>query len=170
VDVSSFSGKTFKIVDTGTHEAFSFNTILAGPFTSPSFTMSGFSVSGLSQAPASPGTNPPFGSFDLAVQSICTNPGKCSPSISSFNFYVGHAGGFTSVNDLVDATSSGGTKGYFAVDVLCLTGCSESGLTGVVGTTMIPDSTPVHAPETASTAMLVIGLAALGFSRRKLKP
>src|SRR5690242_11099139 len=27
VDVSSFSGKTFKVIDTGTHEAFSFNTI-----------------------------------------------------------------------------------------------------------------------------------------------
>ena len=78
VDVSSFSGKTFKVIDTGTHEAFSFNTILGGPFTSPTFTMSGFSVSSLSQLASSPGTNPGFGSFDLAVQSTCTNPGTVS--------------------------------------------------------------------------------------------
>ena len=168
VDVSSFSGKTFKIVDTGTHEAFSFNTILGGPFTAPTFSMSGFTVSSLSQVPSSPGTNPGFGSFDLAVQSTCTNPGKCTPSVSSFSFYVGHAGGFSSVNDLVDVTSGSGTRGYFAVDVLCLTGCSETGLTGVVGATANPDSTPVPAPEVTSIATLVVGFFALGLARRKL--
>ena len=158
VDVTSFSGKTFKVIDTGTHEAFSFNTILGGPFSAPTYTMSGFSVSSLSQAPPSPGTNPGFGSFDLAVQSTCTNPGKCTPLVSSFSFYVGHAGGFSSVNDLVDVTSGSGTKGYFAVDVLCLTGCSESGLTGVVGATSIPNSALVQAPETTTIAMLLVGL------------
>src|SRR5438477_10615792 len=99
------SGKTFKIIDTGTHEAFSFNTTIAGPYNSSTFTITtpSYPVVGAPfSANYAPSTNPEFGSFDMALNSDCTNPGPCTPAISSFTLYVKHTGGFTSVNQLVD--------------------------------------------------------------------
>lgn len=160
------SGKTFKIIDTGTHEAFSFNTKIAGPYNASTFTMSGFVPGYPFSANYNPSSNPQFGAFDMALNSTCTNPGSCTPSASSLTFYVGHPnGGFSSELDLVDLTATP-EYAYFAVDVLCLTGCSGSGQTGVIGVTK-PGKT-VTTPEPMTLTLLGLGLTTLALVKRRL--
>jgi len=151
----------FHLIDTGSHEAFTFNDTVAETVTIGSFSNSIYSQA----AGSGPYGNSPFGSFSDAVASTCTNGGGCGDQ--SVTFTVSRTGGFTDINQLV---SSNGTA-YFAADVSCfpLTSCpadSSGGNTGVIGVTTIPRTTST-VPEPISSTLVGAGLVSLFFLRRR---
>jgi len=147
-------GFGFNLIDTGTHEAFSFNNVIGG-----TLTMSSFSSNLYSDFGAGPGTNPPFSTFTHALKSTCTNGSGCG--VNTLTFTVNRTGGFTEVNQLIGLSTGSGTAAYFAADI-----ANANGVTGVVGATGIPSS-PV--PEPLSSGLVGIGLISLALLRRSRK-
>jgi hypothetical protein len=143
-------GFGFNLIDSGTHEAFSFNNVIGG-----ALTLNGFSSNLYSDYGANPGTNPPFSTFTNAVTSTCTNGSGCG--VNTLTFTVSRSGGFTDVNQLIGLSTGSGTAAYFAADI-----ANSHGVTGVVGATGIPSS-PV--PEPVSSALVGIGLISLSALR-----
>ncbi len=149
----------FHLIDSGTHEAFTFNDALSG-----AVTMSAFSDSSLysQESGAGPFANPGYGSFSDAVKSTCTNGGGCGDNTLSFS--VSRVGGFTDINQLV---SSNGTA-YFAADVSCSPTCpgsTDGGNTGAIAVTGVTTTTVT--PEPISSALVGTGLMSLFFLRRR---
>lgn len=143
----------FNLINTGTHQAFTFNTTLAG-----GVTLSNFSSSLYSQNTGSgPFPNSPFSDFDAAVKSTCTNGGGCGVNVLTFT--VARPGGFTDVNQLVEFSTGTGIAAYFAADI-----ANAAGNTGVVGVTGPPNNV---VPEPISSALVGSGLIALFFMRRR---
>ncbi|MGH9647147.1 MAG: PEP-CTERM sorting domain-containing protein [Bryobacteraceae bacterium] len=146
-------GFGFNLIDSGTHEAFSFNNEIGG-----TLALSGFSSSLYSDYGAGPGTNPPFSSFTNAVKSSCTNGSGCG--VNKLTFAVNRTGGFTDVNQLIGPSTGNGTVAYFAADIANL-----DGVTGVVGATGA--GIPNTVPEPVSSGLMGIGLIAMGLLRRR---
>lgn len=149
----------FKLIDTGSHEAFSFNNNLGG-----SVTMASFSNAAYAQIAGSPGTNSPFSTFMHGVSSTCTNGSGCGVNVLSF--VVSRTGGFTNVNELVKLSTGSGTAAYFAGDVT-----NADGVTGVVGVTSTVgcigcDDTVVPEPSSYA-AVLALGFGALAYFKRR---
>jgi len=143
ITIDLADGNGFNVIDTGGHHAFTFNGNLGGAVTMSSFSDVRYydSLGG--------GGNSPFGSFDYAVDSTCTNGGGCG--LDSFSFVVSRVGGFSSVGNLVRSNGSA----YFAADI-----ANGNGATGVVGATGgVPPI--VTTPEPWS--VLTLGVAFLGF-------
>jgi hypothetical protein len=140
----------FHLIDSGAHEAFTFDDTLSG-----AVTISAFSDSIYSQASgAGPFGNPGYGSFSDAVKSTCTNGGGCGDN--TLTFAVSRVGGFTDINQLV---ASNGTA-YFAADV-----SNANGNTGAIAVTGV--STTSVIPEPVSSALAGTGLMSLFFLRRR---
>ncbi len=146
-------GFGFNLIDTGTHEAFSFNNAVGG-----TLALSNFSSSLYSDFGASPGTNPPFSTFTNAVKSTCTNGSGCGVNVLTFT--VSRTGGFTDVNQLVALSTGSGTAAYFAADI-----ANAAGKTGAVGVTSPKTYSAV--PEPISSALVGTGLIGLFFVRRR---
>lgn len=145
-------GFGFNIIDTGSHEGFSFNNAIGG-----TLSMSNFSSPLYSDFGAGPGSNSPFSSFTNAVQSSCTNGSGCG--VNKLTFSVARTGGFTDVNQLIALSTGGGTAAYFAADI-----GNSAGVTGVVGATGAGTSVT---PEPVSTVLVGTGLMSLFFIRRR---
>jgi hypothetical protein len=149
-------GFGFNLIDTGTHEAFSFNNTLGNP----TMTMSNFSSTLYSAVSGSPGSNPPFSNFANGVQSTtCTNGGGCG--VNKLTFTVATSSGFTDVNQLVKLSTGGGTAAYFAADI-----GNTAGNTGPVGATTVA-ATPEPGSYTALVGAGLGLLAFVGHRRRK---
>jgi len=146
-------GFGFNLIDTGTHEAFSFNNEIGG-----TLALSGFSSSLYSDYGAGPGTNPPFSIFTNAVKSSCTNGSGCG--VNTLTFAVNRTGGFTDVNQLIGLSTGNGTAAYFAADI-----ANSAGVTGAVGATGIGITSVT--PEPISSALVGTGLMSLFFLRRR---
>ena len=145
----------FHLIDTGVHEAFTFNDTLTG-----AVTISAFSDSSLysQESGAGPFKNPGYGYFTNAVKSSCTNGGGCGDN--TLTFTVTRTGGFTDVNQLVALSTNGGPDGYFAADL-----SNANGNTGVVGVTGFGTTSSV--PEPISSTLVGAGLISLFILRRR---
>ena len=146
-------GFGFNLIDSGTHEAFSFNNEIGG-----TLALSGFSSSLYSDYGAGPGTNPPFSTFTNAVTSSCSNGSGCG--VNKLSFAVDRTGGFTDVNQLIGLSTGSGTAAYFAADI-----ANSAGVTGVVGATGLGITSAI--PEPISSALVGTGLMSLFFLRRR---
>jgi hypothetical protein len=146
-------GFGFNLIDTGTHEAFSFNNVIGGTLALSSFSSSLYADFG-----AGPGTNPPFSTFTNAVSSTCTNGGGCG--VNMLSFVVNRTGGFTDVNQLIGLSTGGVTAAYFAADI-----ANSDGVTGAVGATGPGITSTV--PEPLSSGLVGIGLIALSLLRHR---
>lgn len=105
-----------------------------------------------------------FGTFQYGV--VFLHNGGGAGTDSSLSFTVTRAGGFSSVNELLELSTNppGSIESLWAVDIIC---DSCQGATGVIGT-----SDPVQSvPEPASMLLLGSGLlgAASGIRRRRRK-
>lgn len=105
-----------------------------------------------------------FGDFEYGVNFLGSTGGACTsdatPCVSTVSFTVTRVGGFTSVNDLIENSTGGGTHVPFAVDLIMGDG---SGRTGFVGT-----GSPIPEPAT----MLLLGTGLIGVAagvRRHLR-
>ncbi len=146
-------GFGFNLIDTGTHEAFSFNNVIGGTLALSSFSSPLYSDSG-----AGPGSNPPFSTFTNALKSTCTNGGGCGVNVLTFT--VSRTLGFTDVNQLIGLSTGSGTAAYFAADI-----ANSAGATGAVGATGFGTTSTV--PEPVSSGLVGIGLIALSLLRRR---
>lgn len=155
VTVDLADGFGFNLIDSGSHEAFSFNNQTAG-----TLTMSSFSSNSYSDFGAGPGDNPPFSSFTNAVKSTCTNGSGCG--VNKLTFTVNNTLGFTDVNQLIGLSTGNGTAAYFAADI-----ANSAGATGAVGAT--GRGTASSVPEPISSALVGTGLLALSFLPRRRK-
>jgi hypothetical protein len=132
-----------KIIDTGSHYAFSMNLggsgfALVGPATTD-FTLS----TGTS-------SNSPFTGFDLALNCIACGPGASKPWGSSLTFDI------TGANLSVKAANPyNGHTIYFATDVV-----GAQGLTGAIG------GGAVVVPEPASWGLMILGFGGIGAAMR----
>lgn len=132
----------FKLIKTGSHEAFSFNDTVGGVFTIGSFSDNRYVVD-----TNPPYTNSPFGEFERA---ITTAVGANDNGTNVLSFVVSRTGGFSDVNQLVAFSTQ---NAYFAADVFKSTGCT-GGCTGVIGVTGSPASV---VPEPSAYAVLLFG-------------
>lgn len=144
----------FNLIDSGSHEAFTFNNTLGGAVTISDFSSALYSQN----LGAGPFHNSPFSDFGDAVTSTCTNGGGCG--VNTLSLTVTRTGGFTDVNQLVALSTGNGTAAYFAADI-----ANAAGSTGVVGATGPGTSVT---PEPVSSALVGMGLVSLSlFVRRK---
>lgn len=146
-------GFGFNLIDSGSHEAFSFNNVIGGALTLSSFSSPLYSDFG-----AGPGANSPFSTFTNAVTSTCNSGSGCGVNLLTFT--VTRAGGFTDVNQLVGLSTGSGTAAYFAADI-----ADSAGATGVVGVTGF--STTSTVPEPVTSGLVGAGLIALSLLRRR---
>ena len=146
-------GFGFNLIDSGSHEAFSFNNMIGG-----TLALSNFSSPLYSDYGAGPGANSPFSTFTNALTSSCTNGSGCG--VNKLTFTVDRTGGFTDVNQLIGLSTGSGTAAYFAADI-----GNGAGVTGVVGATGFGTTSAV--PEPVSSGLVGIGLIALSLMRRR---
>lgn len=134
----------------GPHNAFTFNLDLLTPFTltfvNP--TDGTFVYSG------GPATNTPYGSFSNAIDCPLCGPGASNAYSGVLDFTITETGGIN-LNNII--TNSLGY--YFSADVI-----GPSGGTGNIASN---NMSPV--PEPRSYAMLLAGLALIGFTARRRK-
>lgn len=146
----------YHLIDTGTHESFTFNDTVGG-----GFVLDNFSNANYAPGVGNPGTNPPFSIFEHAV----VYSGGNNNGVNVLSFDVSRTGGFvfTDVNQLVELSSGSGNRpAYFAADVI-----NAAGGTGVIGVTGDP---LVSTPEPGTTVLLTSGvgmLLALRYRRRR---
>ncbi|MEP7056280.1 MAG: PEP-CTERM sorting domain-containing protein [Caldimonas sp.] len=107
-----------------------------------------------------PGNDSPFGTFTFGIVCAtgCSNGGSAGGYADPLTFSVANS----TLSDFALLSSGGNPNAYFAADVLQ----ANSGATGAIGVTVM--APPVPEPETY--ALMMAGLAAMGFvaKRRKL--
>lgn len=146
----------YKLIDTGSHESFTFNDTVGGVFV-----LNNFSNANYSAGVGDPGTNPPFSIFEHAV----VYGGGNNNGVNVLSFVVSRTGGFNDVNQLVElSTGDGNRTAYFAADVI-----NSAGTTGVIGVT---GGVPLMSstPEPGNAVLLTSGvgmLLALRYRRRR---
>lgn len=147
----------FILIDTGTHEAFTFNDTLGG----------GVTVSNLSDSTnysqgTGPFNNPGFSTFtDGLISTTCTSGGS-SGCANSLTFEVTRTGGFSNVQQLVALSTGSGTAAYFSADV------GLNGSTGTIGVSAAPRPLST-VPEPITSGLVGSGLIALFFVRRRVR-
>jgi hypothetical protein len=154
-----------RLIDTGSHEAFSFNkngfngvnVVLNSASESFGYTIDNTPVN----------SNPPYGNFEAAIRSTCTNGGGCGPNVVTF-VIARASGSFTDVNQLVELNELGN---IFAMDI------TNNGSTGAVTVGNCPVGTPQcdppirinEVPEPQSAALLGTGLIGLALASRRMR-
>jgi len=152
-----------KVIDTGSHEAFSFNK---NGF-SQNLTLVSASQSFGYAIDNAPSSNSPYGNFEAAITSTCTNGGGCGPNVVTF-VIARASGSFTDVNQLVELNELGN---IFALDI------TNNGSTGAVTVGNCPVGTPQcdppirinEVPEPQSAALLGTGLIGLALASRRMR-
>jgi hypothetical protein len=144
------NGASFNVNNNSTHHAFAFD--LTGAGVSITNVSTGFSVD-----KTSPASEPPFGSWQYAID--YTGKAKQGNAPASLSFLVSDTlHDLTTASLKLDHTFSTGGKTYniyAASDIF-------SGKTGNVGATLVPTGVP----EPASWAMMLVGFGGLGAALR----
>jgi PEP-CTERM motif-containing protein len=170
VDVTLNMASNFRLIDTGFPGTFGFNDTLndgtptAGSFSSSLY--SGSSNNGGVDTGGGSGSDlhfDGFGSFDDAAATSGPSAGNTS-AVSDLSFTISRAGGFTSVQQLVEETTDGGDGSAFFVADVFDKACGANGgtaCTGLVGVSQDAVVQPV--PEPTSYAALLAGFGAIAF-------
>lgn len=171
VEVTLLLATGYKIVDTGTHHAFTFN-LVDSPNSSVNIVTPVGGTNPLIYLGEGSFANPPFGSFANAF--ACCGPGANNAKVTPFTFTVSNANGIslagqgysTDINGNLTAFGTGNRFGpnsggwWFAVDVV-----NSNGVTGAVGAGAPVLQTAV--PEPATWAMMLGGFGLLGATMRR---
>jgi hypothetical protein len=153
------------LLDTGSHELFTFSLATGGTVVPGSLTGTGVSHFTLS-GPVSPVGNAPFGNFTWEITSNCTQ-GNCGPTNGqSFDFQVQDFAG------IVSATSQYNNQDVWFASDISRYGCTGDGCTGVVGAVLLPGGrqggeTPLPAAVWLMGTILGGGAGVGAWRRRK---
>lgn len=158
-----------RIINTGQDCSICFNSTINPSITLSSVT-TGYALVGTAPQGAQVLHGDGFGNFEYGLNYTGGNGGGCAgnspPCVGTVLFTVSTAGGFSSVNQLLQNSTGGGASAAWAIDIIC-PACGN-GATGYVGTGT--PTTPTPTPEPASMLLLGTGLMGVaGAARRKLK-
>jgi hypothetical protein len=141
-DITVTLASGFEFVQTGNHDAFTFNIVGA----------SGYTVTGIDPSAyvwGQPGANPAFGSFTDKLDCLSCQNGGAGAFASQMMFTVTDLDGLTVANFQKNAS------GYmFSADIV------GQGITGAVAAV----------PEPETYGLMLAGLAAVGFVARRRRP
>lgn len=179
VEVSLLLAAGYKIVDTGSHHAFTFN-LVDSPNSTVAITEGGGGTNPITYLGEGSFANAPFGNASNGYFTnafACCGPGANNSKVTPFTFTVYNASGITFAGDGYTTDGNGKLTGlgtgnrfgsntggwWFAVDVLAPTG----GTTGTVGARDAFLLIQTAVPEPATWAMMIMGFGAMGAVMRR---
>jgi hypothetical protein len=157
-----------RVINTGQDCSICFNSTINPTITASSVTAGYALISGSAGSLHADG----FGNFEYGLDYTGGNGGGCAGNVTPCQSIVNFtltctscgAGGFSTVNQLIENSTGGGIASSWAVDIVC-PACGP-GVTGYVGTTGPTQTVP------EPTSMLLLGTGLLGVgagARRRLR-
>jgi hypothetical protein len=167
IDVTLSMASRFNLINTGFAGTFGYNdTLNDGTPTAGNFSVAAFSGTtnngGNESNDSTCCSFDGFGNYDDVAATTGPTPGSSTTGFLTFT--ISRAGGFTSVQQLVESATGGDGTAFFVVDVFDKT-CGANGGTACTGLVGVSDGggNVQSVPEPTSYAALLAGFGAIAF-------